>query len=104
MIMKRTVKIVFTAFFRWIGKLYLSLRTWVHVLFLQSALVLKLVTDLLVIDSSPYCIGFAQKRVAKRKFHNRKGALFTRNPDSSAQLSGKWLAKYRDTKPASEVC
>lgn len=104
MIMKRTVKIVLTDFFRWLGKLYSSLRTWVHVLFLQRTLVLKVVNDLLVIDTLPNRIGFAQKRVAKRRFHDRKGALFTENPDSCAALSGKWLAEYRDTKPGSEVC
>lgn len=102
--MKRTVKIVMTVFFRWIGKLYSSLRTLVHVLFMYRALVLKVVKDLLEIDSIPYRIGFAQKRVAKRRFHNRKGALFTANPDSWAELSGKCLAEYRNTKPASEVC
>jgi hypothetical protein len=104
MIMKRTVKIVLTAFVRWIGKLYLSLRTWVHVLCLQDALVCKLVKDLLRIDSLPYRIGFAQKRVTMRRFHGCKGALFPKYPDSWVELSGKWLAAYRDTKPTSEVC
>lgn len=78
--MKRTVKIVLTAFFRWIGKLYSSLRTLVHVLFMYRALVLKVVKDLLEIDSLPYWIGFAQKRVAKRRFHGCKDALFPARP------------------------
>ncbi|GEM_PF-4626094 len=95
---------VMTVLFRWIGKLYSSLRMWVHVLFLQSALVCKLVKDLLKLDALPVRIGLAQKRVANRRWHNRKGALFTAVPDSLLGLSGKWLAEYRDTKPTSEVC
>ncbi|MDR2272765.1 MAG: hypothetical protein LBF27_17785 [Sphingobacterium sp.] len=80
--MKRRIMIIWTALFRWIGKLYSSVRALLHVLFLQDAIVLKLVTDLLRIDSLPYWIGFARKRYAKRKFHDRKGALFTGNPGS----------------------
>jgi hypothetical protein len=104
MIMKRTVKIVLTAFFRWIGMLYSSLRMWVRVLFLHNALVYKQVQDLLQLDALPHRIGLAQKRVVKRRFHGCKGALFPKYPDSWVELSGKWLAAYRDTKLTSEVC
>jgi hypothetical protein len=86
--MKRTVKIVLTDFFRWIGRLYSSLRMWVHVLFLQSALVCKLVKDLLQLDALPHRIGFAQKRVVNRRWHNRKGALFTAVPDGLLDYLG----------------
>lgn len=72
---------IMTALFRWIGKLYSSLRTQVHLLFLPKALVCKLVIAPLKLDTLPHWIAFAQKSVVHRRSHNRKGALFTEIPD-----------------------
>lgn len=93
-----------TALFRWIGKLYSSLRTQVHLLFMPKALVCRLVKDPLLLDTLPHRIAFAQKRVVQRRSHNRKGALFTEILGTPCGVSGNRMAAYRDTKPASEVC
>ncbi|MDR2271651.1 MAG: hypothetical protein LBF27_12165 [Sphingobacterium sp.] len=93
-----------TALFRWIGKLYPSLRTQVHLLFMPMALVCKQVKDPLELDILPDRIAFAQKRVVHRRSHNCKGALFPKYPDNLRGLSGKGSAAYRDAKSASEVC
>ncbi len=70
-----------TALFRWIGKLYSSLRTQMHLLSMPKALVIRLVKDPFQLDTLPHRIAFAQKRVVQRTLHNRKGALFTELPD-----------------------
>lgn len=81
-----------TALFRWIGKLYTSLRTQVHLLFMPKALVCRLVKDPLLLDSLPRRIAFAQKRVVQRRSHNRKGALFT---EILGSLRGAYLGTGR---------
>lgn len=95
---------IMTALFRWIGKLYSSLRAQVHLLFLPKALVCKLVKEPLTLDTLLHRIAFAQKRVVYRRSHNRKGALFQKYPDNLRRLSGKGPAAYQDAMPASEVC
>ncbi len=70
-----------TALFRWIGKLYSSLRTQVHLLSMPKALVSRLVKDPFQLDTLPHRIAFPQKRVVQRRSHNRKGAVFTEIPD-----------------------
>ncbi len=93
-----------TALFCWIGKLYPSMRTQVHLLLVPKALVCKLVIEPLKLDALPHRIAFAQKRVVHRSSHNCKGALFPKYPDNLRGLSGKGSAAYRDAKSASEVC
>lgn len=93
-----------TALFRCIGKLYSSLGTQVHRLFMPKGLVCRLVEDPLQLDTLPHRIAFAQKRVVQRMLHNRKGALFTEIPDGPQGASGNRLAAHRDAKPTSEVC
>lgn len=80
---------VMTVLFPWIGKLYLSLRTQVHLLFMPKALVCRLVKAPLQLDTLPHRIAFAQKRVVQPRSHNRKGALFTEVPDSPTSYLGK---------------
>ena len=93
-----------TTLFRWIGKLYSSLRTQVYLLFMPKGLVCRLVKDKLQLDTLPHRIAFVQKRVVQRTLHNRKGAVFTEIPDGPQGSSGNRQAAYRDAKPASEVC
>lgn len=73
-------------------------RTPIHFLFFKRSWIIPAFSISVSLGALPYTIGLYISTSVRRKFHDRKGAVFQINPDSRAGLSGNRMTAYRGYK------